>query len=70
MRRLVYLFFFFSGLCGLVYEVLWTRLFVLVMGGTVYSFTTEMVISPAMITTSPSKTIPNIFKPFIFYITG
>ena len=43
MRRLVYLFFFFSGLCGLVYEVLWTRLFVLVMGGTVYSFTTVLV---------------------------
>lgn len=43
MRRLVYIFFFFSGLCGLVYEVLWVRLFVLVMGGTVYSFTTVLV---------------------------
>ncbi len=43
MRRLIYLCFFCSGFCGLIYEVLWTRLFVLVMGGTVYSFTTVLV---------------------------
>ena len=43
MRRLIYFYFFFSGFCGLIYEILWTRLFVLVMGGTVYSFTTVLV---------------------------
>jgi len=43
MRGLLYLFFFCSGFCGLIYEVLWTRLFVMVMGGTVYSFTTVLV---------------------------
>jgi spermidine synthase len=43
MRRAIYLYFFFSGLAGLIYEVLWVRLFVMVMGGTVYSFTTVLV---------------------------
>ncbi len=43
MRRMIYLYFLFSGFCALIYEILWTRLFVLVMGGTVYSFTTVLV---------------------------
>lgn len=43
MRKSFYFYFFFSGLAGLIYEVLWVRLFVLVMGGTVYSFTTVLV---------------------------
>jgi len=40
--RAFYFYFFLSGLAGLIYEVLWVRLFVLVMGGTVYSFTTVL----------------------------
>ena len=43
MRKAFYFYFFFSGLAGLIYEVLWVRMFVLVMGGTVYSFTTVLV---------------------------
>jgi spermidine synthase len=34
--------FFLSGLSGLVYEVVWTRLLVLVMGNTVFSVTTVL----------------------------
>ena len=40
--RLVVLLFFLSGLSGLVYEVVWTRLLVLVMGSTVFSVTTVL----------------------------
>jgi spermidine synthase len=43
VRKAFYFYFFFSGLAGLIYEVLWVRLFVVVMGGTVYSFTTVLV---------------------------
>jgi len=50
MRRAIYFYFFFSGLAGLIYEVLWVRLFVMVMGGTVYSFTTVLVAFMAGLT--------------------
>ena len=50
MRRAVFFYFFFSGLAGLIYEVLWVRLFVMVMGGTVYSFTTVLVAFMAGLT--------------------
>jgi spermidine synthase len=35
--RLLLLLFFVSGGCGLIYEVVWTRLFVVVIGNTVFS---------------------------------
>ena len=34
--------FFISGACGLVYEIIWTRLLRLVMGNTVFSITTVL----------------------------
>ena len=37
MRALVYIFFFISGTCGLIYEVLWCRQLGLVFGNTVQS---------------------------------
>ena len=40
--RAVSALFFLSGLSGLVYEVVWTRLLVLVMGNTVFSVTTVL----------------------------
>lgn len=42
-QRLVLLCFFVSGMAGLVYEIIWTRLLALVMGATVYSLTTVLV---------------------------
>ncbi len=35
--RLMYLFFFLSGITALVYEIIWTRMLTLVFGHTVYS---------------------------------
>ena len=40
MRFLVLVFFFLSGACGLVYEVVWTKLFTLSMGSTTYAIST------------------------------
>ncbi len=42
MRFFLLLFFFLSGACGLVYEVTWTKLFALSMGGTTYSISTVL----------------------------
>jgi spermidine synthase len=42
-RHLFILYFFLSGMCGLIYEVVWVRLFGLVVGVTIYSFTTVLV---------------------------
>lgn len=39
---LVYLFFFFSGAAGLVYELLWVRRLTLVMGGTTHAVATVL----------------------------
>ncbi len=42
-RRLVFLgFFFVSGACGLVYEVVWIRMLGLTIGNTVYSLSTVL----------------------------
>lgn len=41
-RRIVFLLFLFSGVSGLIYEVLWTRMFTLVLGTTVYAVTTVL----------------------------
>lgn len=42
MRILLLLFFFLSGGCGLIYEVVWTKLFALTMGGTTYALSTVL----------------------------
>jgi len=42
--KLVYWFFFLSGIAGLVYEVVWARLLERVMGATVYSITTVLTV--------------------------
>src|SRR5215813_11362897 len=38
------LLFFVSGACALAYEVLWTRLFIVVIGNTVFSVTAILTI--------------------------
>lgn len=43
MRILLLLFFFLSGACGLIYEVVWTKLLTLVIGSTTYSIATVLV---------------------------
>jgi len=42
VRILVLSFFFLSGACGLVYEVVWTRMLGLIMGSTTFSITTVL----------------------------
>jgi spermidine synthase len=42
LRLIILLAFFVSGLCALVYEVVWTRLLGLVMGNTVYAVSTTL----------------------------
>lgn len=43
MRVILLLFFFLSGACGLIYEIVWTKLLTLVIGSTTYSITTVLV---------------------------
>jgi len=38
----IYVLFFLSGACGLIYEIVWTRLLTLVMGSTIYSISTVL----------------------------
>jgi spermidine synthase len=38
----IYVLFFLSGACGLIYQVIWTRLFGLVFGNTVYASSTVL----------------------------
>ncbi len=40
----VYLLFFMSGFCALVYEVVWSRMLVLVMGNTIFATTTILTV--------------------------
>src|SRR5437660_5578311 len=47
MRSLLYLLFFCSGLSGLIYQVVWVRVFGNVFGNTVYS--TSLVIAVFML---------------------
>lgn len=42
MKLLILLFFFLSGACGLIYEVVWTKLFALSMGGTTFAISTVL----------------------------
>ena len=42
MRLFLLIFFFLSGACGLVYEVVWIKLFVFSMGGTTYALSTVL----------------------------
>ncbi|MBM4081671.1 MAG: hypothetical protein FJ278_18350, partial [Planctomycetes bacterium] len=41
-KSIVFAFFFLSGACGLIYEVVWMRLLGLLMGHTVHSVTTVL----------------------------
>jgi spermidine synthase len=41
-KGLILLFFFLSGACGLIYEIVWTRLLTLVIGNTVFSVATVL----------------------------
>ena len=34
LKSLIYIFFFISGAAGIVYEVIWTRMFTIVFGNT------------------------------------
>lgn len=43
MRLILLVFFFLSGACGLIYEIVWTKLLTLVIGSTTYSITTVLV---------------------------
>src|SRR4029079_16871832 len=47
MTGLVYLLFFLSGLSGLIYQVVWVRLFGNVFGNTLYS--TSLVVAVFML---------------------
>lgn len=42
IRRLLPLLFFFSGACGLIYEIVWTRMLIVVFGTTVFAVTTVL----------------------------
>jgi spermidine synthase len=42
-QGVLYLLFFFSGCTGLIYELVWTRKLVLLLGGTTYAITTVLV---------------------------
>lgn len=42
VRAIVYALFFLSGACGLVYEVVWTRMLISVMGATVLAVSTVL----------------------------
>jgi spermidine synthase len=41
-RTVIILFFLFTGVSGLIYEILWTRMFSLVLGTTVYAVATVL----------------------------
>ena len=42
--RFFFLFFLISGFCGLLYEVVWTRMFTLVIGNTVFSVSSILTV--------------------------
>lgn len=44
MRGIVLLFFFLSGVSGLIYEIVWSRMLTLVFGGTVFAVTTVLTV--------------------------
>lgn len=42
LRKIVFLLFFFSGIAGLIYEIVWTRALVLVFGSTSFAISTVL----------------------------
>ena len=44
LRGLFLVLFFFSGICGLIYEVVWGRMLALVMGSTVFASSTVLAV--------------------------
>lgn len=69
-QTLVFLCFFLSGACGLVYEVVWTRLLTLVVGNTVFSVTTVLTAfmgGLALGSYIAGKIIDRRFNPLRFY---
>ncbi|MCX5784677.1 MAG: fused MFS/spermidine synthase [Elusimicrobia bacterium] len=42
VRIAIFLLFFFSGISGLIYEVVWTRLLTIILGNTVYAVSTVL----------------------------
>src|SRR5690348_14647782 len=42
LKTLVFALFFFSGITGLVYEVVWTRMLTYVFGNTIFAVTTVL----------------------------
>ena len=43
-RKTLFVLFFISGICGLVYEVVWTRLLTLTFGNTVFASSTVLAV--------------------------
>ena len=44
IRNIVLLLFFCSGISGLIYEVVWTRLLTVILGNTVYAVSTVLTV--------------------------
>ena len=42
LSSIIYLFFFLSGMTGLIYEIVWVRLIKLIMGGSTLAVTTVL----------------------------
>jgi len=42
MRKLILFLFFASGISGLIYEIVWTRIFTLLFGNTTYAISTVL----------------------------
>jgi len=63
-RRLVLIGIGISGFCALGYEVLWTRVLTMVVGASVYSFTTMLVafLSGIAIGSGAFGILPKLFK--------
>ncbi|UCE18484.1 MAG: fused MFS/spermidine synthase [Gemmatimonadota bacterium] len=43
-RKTLFLFFFISGMCGLIYEVVWMRMLTVVFGNTVFATSTVLAV--------------------------
>lgn len=69
-RIWILLFFFISGATGLIYEVVWTRLLILVMGNTHYSISTVLTVfmgGLALGSYAGGRIIDRIFNPLALY---
>ena len=72
MRRtlLLVILFFCSGTCGLIYELVWTRLLILVMGATTFAITTVLVAFMSGLALGgylASRYVPRLRQPGRFY---